>query len=191
MSRIQQTYNNLCNTNSDINQHLPVLLECAKQCKTIAEFGVRDAVSVYAFAAAKPEKLICVDINRSHGANIFLSMCSEENVPVQFDIADSRTYNLEPVDLLFIDTLHTYGQLKTELAIHANKVNKFIILHDTLSYGFVDETHVYSSVFQNEKTDPNERGLIPAIMNFLQSNLAWRHYCTYPYNNGLTILTRR
>jgi hypothetical protein len=38
MNIIDEKYNSLKNTSSDINEHLPVLLEYGKQVKTIAEF---------------------------------------------------------------------------------------------------------------------------------------------------------
>lgn len=191
MSKIQQKYEQHCRTNSDIFQHLPALLQYGMRCKTIAEFGVRNAVSCYAFALAKPSKLICVDIAKTPGAEEFIKDCKEENINVQFDVADSREYSLEPVDLLFIDTLHTYGQLEKELELHHDKVSKYIIFHDTISYGFTDETHVYQEVKQNDPTDISKKGLIPAIINFLQKNPQWYHFCTYNYNNGLTVIARR
>ena len=36
-----------------------------------------------------------------------------------------------PVDLLFIDTFHVYGQLKRELARFEGQVRRYIAMHDT------------------------------------------------------------
>ena len=44
-----------------------------------------------------------------------------------------------PVDLLFIDTLHTFGQLTAELEAFASNTNLYIILHDMESFGKEDE----------------------------------------------------
>ena len=44
-----------------------------------------------------------------------------------------------PVDLLFIDTLHTFGQLTAELEAFARNTNLYIILHDMESFGKHDE----------------------------------------------------
>ena len=66
-------YTELCNSSSDINEHLPTLTELSKECNTIVEFGVRNVVSTFAFAVAKPNKLICVDIVKSYNVDHFLS----------------------------------------------------------------------------------------------------------------------
>lgn len=190
MNSIDQKYHSLCGIHSDINQHLPVLLEYAKQVKTIAEFGVRYAVSAYAFAASRPKKLICLDINKTDSAVEFCDLCQRENINLQFDVADSTRYDLEQVDLLFIDTLHTYSQLKKELELHNFKVNRYIVLHDTVTYGFIDD--LLTQEFPNRfEVHPTKKGLVPAVMEFLQDHREWCHLRTYPNNNGLTVLARR
>ena len=58
MNTIEQLFKLKCNTPGDIYEHLPTLYKYAKECSKIAEFGVRTVCSSYAFAYAKPEKLI-------------------------------------------------------------------------------------------------------------------------------------
>jgi hypothetical protein len=191
MSVIQQIFKEYCSIpqgHSDISEHLPALYFFAKQCKTITELGVRQAISSYAFASARPEKYTCIDIKEYSGFTALIQRCKDEGINIIPQIADSRTVELEPTDLLFIDTLHTYAQLTIELNKHHSKVNKYIILHDTVTYSFTDDYIDYG-------TDPNlqsegHTGLIPAIFNFLDSNRDWKHLKTYPNNNGLTVLTR-
>jgi len=180
MSTIEQKYIEKCNTISDINEHLPALYEYAKKCETVAEFGVRDVCSSFAFAHAKPKKLICVDMQTNVFVREFTEMCKNENIEMRFDHANTLSYELEPVDLLFIDTLHTYSQLSEELKLHHSKVKKYLIFHDTISYGT-----------RNEHNTPDEKqGLVPAIKEFLQEHPEWKEICTYTNNNGLTILER-
>lgn len=164
-----------CNTISDINEHLPTLLEFGKKCKTITEFGVRNVVSTWAFALARPLKLVCIDILRSPNVDSFLKKCKEENINAEFILGDTLKINLEETDLLFIDTLHNYKQLKTELNIHYTKVKKYIILHDTISFGTKDEVGV-------------GKGLLAAIKEFLNEHSEWIELISYRNNNGLTIL---
>ena len=45
MNEIQEKYNSLCNSPSDINEHLPIMHKYAKECESIIECGVRDCVS--------------------------------------------------------------------------------------------------------------------------------------------------
>lgn len=177
---IDQKYQEKCNTHSDINEHLPVLFELASECKTVTEFGVRDVVSSYAFAKASPKKLTCIDIYRSKNIDTFLQECIKENIDAEFIQQSTLDIDIAEVDLLFIDTLHTYKQLAAELALHANKAQKYIVLHDTITFGHRDEI----------ETDESTKGLVPALAEFLQQNTNWKELKTYVNNNGLTVLYR-
>ena len=75
--KIEIKYREKCSTHSDINEHLSTLFELSQHCKTIAEFGVRDVVSSYAFAHSRPDKLICVDIYKSNNVDVFLEECKK------------------------------------------------------------------------------------------------------------------
>jgi len=167
---------------------LPVLYSYAKQCKRIAEMGVRYVTSSYAFAHARPQKLLCLDIDKNIHVESFIDLCKQENIDAEFVHASSLEYELtEDYDLLFIDTLHTYNQLSQELEKHHTKIKKYIIFHDTIFWGNKNENPVDSS-------DTGERGdnvgLVPAIRNFLKTHREWKEVCTYTNNNGLTIIER-
>ena len=68
MNQIVNNYHSKCNEISDINEHLPTLMELSKECETICEFGVRSIVSTWSFLTGLLEnnsnikKLISVDI---------------------------------------------------------------------------------------------------------------------------------
>jgi len=135
-------YNQLCNTPSDINEHLPTLRDLAKECEHITEMGVRYCVSTFAFIEGNPKRLVCIDLyHPSHyvpqeGDKYFtkaVELCSEKGIDLEFIQGDSRTLDIEETDLLFIDTDHTYEQLSIELKRHADKAKKYIVLHDTTS----------------------------------------------------------
>ena len=71
-------------------------------------------------------------------------------------------------------------------------VNKWIILHDTITFGYTDE-----EFYQNGKISENissikkeKTGLKPAIEDFLKNNACWTVEKEYTNNNGLTILKR-
>jgi hypothetical protein len=182
MKQIEQNYTELKNTQSDINEHLPTLYKYAQECETIAEFGVRNVVSSYSFALANPKKLICVDTVDNENITNFLNLCKQENINAEFHCADTLTFELqEDVDLLFIDTLHSFKQLSAELERHNTKVKKYIILHDTISFGNKNE--------DDQKCGDN-CGLVPAFRNFLNQNNNWQEEFTFSNNNGLTILKR-
>lgn len=174
---LQQTYSCLCNTPSDIYEHLPTLYNYSKKCKTIVEFGVRWGFSTWAFLAALPKHMISYDIEQH--PDLLLTKLKEESIlndiDYSFIIGNTLELTIQDTDLLFIDTLHTYTQLKCELFRYVNNVNKYIILHDTVSFG-----------------DKGEDGLTPglntAINEFLKEYKFWKIENFFSNNNGLTVL---
>jgi hypothetical protein len=180
MNNLEYFYNLKRTTPSDINEHLPTLYDYAKRCNTIAEFGVRDVCSSYALALASPQKLICVDIKSNDNITNFINLCKKENINAVFHQANTLEYELEEVDMLFIDTLHSFNQLSLELTLHASKVKKYLIFHDTISFGYMDE---------DTRKSGESCGLVPALKIFLRDNPNWKETETYTNNNGLTILT--
>ena len=164
------------NTPSDINQHIPLIYSLAKECDSVTEFGVREGSSTRAFLYAGT-KLRSYDLYKSDYVNKLFDIAKESGVDCEYIKADTRNLSIEPTDFLFIDTLHTYDQLKTELAIHASKVKKYIAFHDTQTFGTIGEVD-------------GERGLIPAILEFISDYPEWKiHYHTAE-NNGFTVLSK-
>lgn len=186
-------YQNLCNIPSDINEHLPVLKKYAEECFHVTEMGVRYACSTWAFIEAKPKKLVCYDIDYKPfepSEKIIKKMCGNYGIEFEFILADCLKIDIEKTDLLFIDTLHTYNQLISELNKHSKNVNKYIILHDTTLFGYNDE-HIYghaSDLVKNTQTEKS--GLIIAIDDFISQNTDWIIHETFINNNGLTILKK-
>lgn len=183
---IEEKYREKCATPSDINQHLPTLRRYAERCRHVTEMGVRTIVSTWAFLAAKPiDGVVSIDYIHpaDHGGNI-----NEVYDAIRQDIfmqviwifikADTRTMEIEPTDLLFIDTWHVYEQLKIELERHAGQVRKYIILHDTTTFAETGET-------------AGHRGLKPALDEFLAGTKDWFVLEEFANCNGLMILERR
>lgn len=158
----------------DIAEHMSTLRMYAERCKSVTEFGTRYIVSTWAFVVAKPERLTCVDIYTPDyygGESSFINLKEVCKGTTDFYFIKGSTLDIEieDTDLLFIDTLHTYLQLSMELERHANKVNKWIIIHDTESC-------------KNE--------MLPAIEDFLHVNKDWYIKEQFINNNGLTILEK-
>lgn len=184
---IEEKYQHFCKTPSDINEHLPTLYKYALECNHITEMGVRDVVSTWAFLMAKPKKLKCYDIHKSQ--NIDEAIIASDGV-MEFTESDVLTIEIEPTELLFIDTLHTYTQLKKELALHAKNVSKYIILHDTVTYGQVPEPASWQTLEIMKNYVQNDRGIKPAISDFLEWNLEWAYHEHFDNNNGLLIIKK-
>jgi hypothetical protein len=180
MNQLQQTYEELCTRPSDINEHLPTLKKYANECEHITEMGVRWVVSTYALLMGKPKKLISYDINPINSEPI--QEMVKDVTDFKFSVANTLDLEIEETDLLFIDTLHNYNQLRGELELHGNKAKKYIIFHDTTAFEWIGESY-------EGKVD--EIGLWPAIEWFLENNTNWELYERFTNNNGLTILKRK
>ncbi len=179
----------------DINEHLPKLREYASNCEHITEMGTRFAVSTVAFIIGKPKNFISIDLNYhffkpfESEINIFAKEC---DVDFKFIEADVLDIEIEETDLLFIDTLHTYNQLSKELRKHEKNVRKWIILHDTITFGERDEDFYKNGKISNEVSNQmvRKRGLYNALLDFLEENKNWVIKEHLVNNNGLTIIER-
>lgn len=177
-------YETSCNTVSDINQHLPILYETAKECDHVTEMGVRHGSSTRAFLYADPKKYIAYDLNIDPEVNKLFEYCSELGKDFHYIQADVLKIEIEETDMLFIDTYHCYEQLSQELKLHSNKVRKYIAFHDTHTYARRGENLDFMD-FSGTK------GIMYAIEEFLEENKNWKIVHDVDYNNGLMIIERQ
>jgi hypothetical protein len=203
MNHVIGKLNQLVNTPSDINEHLPTLYKYALQCESIAELGVRGCVSSWALLTGllhnnKPIKQLLlndispcqvdelVTVGRSLGVSVDYQWCNDLEVNV-----DNSSF-----DMVFIDTWHVYGQLKRELAKYGRVTRKYIAMHDTTLDEVDGETirSNWNPEQQSHETgipvDEILKGLRPAVDEFLRDNPQWVLEERFTNNNGLTILKR-
>lgn len=132
-----------------IGHYLPILYDYAKMCDHVTEFGINQCISTWAFLKARPKKLVSVDkdlhknpikpcredLHWTWTENKWLlsaiEIAKRDNINFEVIEANTLTCDIEPTDLLFIDTTHTYDHLYAELERHKNKVSRYIIFHDT------------------------------------------------------------
>lgn len=179
---LSEHYEKLCATPSDINEHLPLLKALAERCEHVTEFGVRSAKSTAALLMAKPKTLISWDIDPLAIVSQTIAdlwFASRGVTDFQPRVGDSTKVEIEETDLLFIDSLHTGKQLQTELRKHGMKARKFIVLHDTETFGEIGE-------------DGKGPGLVPVIRRWRCTEVfpAWRPVLRLVNNNGLSVLQR-
>jgi glycosyltransferase involved in cell wall biosynthesis/tetratricopeptide (TPR) repeat protein/predicted O-methyltransferase YrrM len=168
-------YQAVCTKPSNITEHLPALYALAEECQHITEFGTRTAESTTAFLYAQPKKLICYDL-RQYAEFTPLEILAGRT-RLTFHLANVLRVSIEETDLLFVNSWHTYEQLKEELRLHGTKARKYIVIHDTTTMGANGEFE-------------GRRGLEPAIEEFLAEG----HFVIkgrYEQNSGLTILVRQ
>lgn len=185
---IQEKYDMMCRTQSDINEHLPILKEYADRCNHITEMGVRWMVSTWAFLNSKAKEIVSYDIQKFAQVNECQRLCSLLGRNWTFIEQDVLKADIEETDFLFIDTYHTAEQLKQELALHSSKVRKYIGFHDTTTFWERGEDS-YPAV--SELQTHSEQGLKYAIEPFLADNSEWEVVYRTEKNNGLMIIGRK
>ena len=192
--QIEIEFENKKNIKSDINEHLDTLAKYASECGHITEMGVRSVVSTWAFLISKPKRLVSIDINPAPIEKA-LELAKSIGVDMDFIIGDTvdPNFEIEETDLLFIDTWHVYRQLKKELKQHSHKARKYIIFHDTTTFGYVDEgenpiSHTFS---EHAGSQTEKQGLFTAIEEFLRDNDEWYIKEKFANNNGITVLCRK
>ena len=202
MEYIENKYRKLCETPSDINEHLPTLYKYSIDCESIIELGVRGCVSSWAFVNGllknnkSTKKILLNDIEE---CNIEELLAHSKNTNVSIDYQWKNDLELDitqNVDLVFIDTWHIYGQLIRELNKFSKITNKYIIMHDTTVDGIYGETLRVGWDANKQSAEsgfPVEEitcGLQRAIDEFLENNRDWILIDCYTNNNGLTVLKR-
>ena len=209
MEIISNKYNDLCQTSSDINEHLPTLYEYAKKCNSIFEMGIRGCVSSYALVYGllnnnqEGKKNILLNDIVECDINDLLSSCNGLDININYIWKNNLELDItENYDLVFIDTWHVYAQLKRELDKFSKNTNKYIIMHDTTIDGEFGESARYGYGYQQEQRIqqyiidtgfPREEicsGLMKAIFEFLSQNNNWKIKEIFTNNNGLTILEK-
>lgn len=206
MQKLENIVNVMYHTPGDINEHIPTLLKYGSECEHITEMGVRWITSTWAFLGSLPQRLISIDMRNpstwnkgGKGENLAIinrgyntieevyDVAGDVGVDYKFIEANVLDIDIEETDLLFLDTWHSYKQLKAELNKFHPKVRKYIILHDTKTYQFTDETN-YEELGKEWKAEGI--GLQKAIDEFLENNHQWAIKEVFENNNGLTILER-
>ena len=204
MEKIESKYENLSKTPSDINEHLPTLFNYAKRCDSVFETGVRGCVSSWAFLYGLlnnqnnvKKTYLLNDINECDIKDL-LDSSKGFNIDITYEWKNNLELNLNTnYDLTFIDTWHIYGQLKRELEKFSKITNKYIIMHDTTVDEIYGETiragwnAEEQSKMSGFPVDEINKGLGPAIDEFLTSHKDWYILERYSNNNGLTILAKR
>lgn len=175
---VNSNYKWRCEQPSDIDKLLPILRELATECEHVTEMGVRTVVATYAFLDAKPKKWVGYDIEYSPNTLMAEKLAKDEGIEATFIKQNVLETTIEPTDLLFLDTLHTYEQLKGELERHADKARKYIAIHDTETFGTNGELQ-------------GTRGIKPAIEEFLATHKEWYLKEKWVRCNGLTVLARK
>jgi len=168
-------FQELKNTGSDINEHLQTIFEYSKNCRIGLELGCGYGRSSFAFLMAL-QKLYSVDINHLQTAYELLNPYFGEKF-VRIEGSSLEFTDYEDVDVMLVDSWHTYGHVKKELEIHAQNIKKYIMFHDTVSFGTLGEDGI--------------KGVNDAINEFLAEHPEWVKVYEAFNNNGFLIIEKQ
>lgn len=190
-SALQALYERHCQTPGSTNPLLPRLRALASECDTVVELGTKHGRSATAFLMAGCE-VWSYDIVESKHARALQKITGKR---WHYTIADTRRIEIPECDLIFFDSLHTYGQLDAELRLHASKSRRFLVFHDTITFGVVGargEDGVHSWTFPQpvQEVPPEHRGIRLAIDEMMVREPCWRIREHVPTSHGLLILER-
>ena len=174
MDFVKDKYETFCNIESNINKHLPILHSLAKECSHITEFGVGFGLSSSAFLLSSAA-VRSYDVVFYEEADQLFKYAKQDGRDCEYIVKDDLTVDIDETDLLFIDSYHSYDQLQKELSKHISKVKKYIVFHDTYSFGLTGQSK-------------GERGLLQAIIECVIEYPGWKFKYHTTDNNGLTIL---
>lgn len=131
---LEQVYEEVCERPSDINEHLPTLVDLCEKlaADNVIELGVRSGVSTIAWlvgVSRSEGKLWSVDIDKPPAIQHPLWTFTRGNDLDPFVVKQLP----DNADIVFVDTLHTYDQTIKEIETYAPKVRSggCMVFHDS------------------------------------------------------------
>ena len=178
MRSLEELFTEACNKVSDCFKHCPTIHELASKCSHVTELGLNSEPIAISLLAPQPAKYVAYGDKQENINKIEnLLMPVKGRTDFQVRSGDSLKIQIEPTDLLVIDTFHSSPRLKQELNIHSGNVKRYIILPSTYA-------------FATRGQDGSYPGLADVILEFLQANPSWEMIHQVKYNNGMTVLER-
>jgi len=176
---------------SAISPFLPRLRELAAGCNHVVEFGVKGGASSSALLLGA-ERVTSYDIATTPDALALQAIVGER---WDYRIEDSRTARVPECDMLFVDSLHTFAQVRAEL-VHADQVTRRLVFHDVTTFGEVGaqgETGRQSWIYvAGRGSCPDAHlGIRPAIDELMIRDPSWRIVERHTDSHGLLVLERR
>lgn len=171
--------------------HMERLRALANGLDLAVEFGVKRASSSVALLLGA-KRVISYDIKDTPYAQHLKSIAGDR---WDYRLQDSRKATIPDCDLLMVDSLHTYAQVKAELEAHAGKARRFLVFHDVLTFGVIGangETGAHSWQQRPCQSVPLEHlGIRPAIDALMIRDPSWCIVASYTDSHGLLVLERR
>jgi hypothetical protein len=171
----EKEYQDACERDTDIHEHLPTISVLTSECNHVTELGVGWAQSTRAFLRHNVE-LHSYEFMPQPGIREFFEEAKNAGRNVTLHVDDTRKVEIAETDLMLVDSLHIYEQVQKELELHAGKVRKYLLFHDTTLFA--------------DRGEFGGKGIWPAVQEFIDSHPEWQLVERRHNNNGLTILKR-
>ncbi len=154
----------------DSPQRFDTYQRYASQVNSIVEFGVYTGLSTCAWLMGQPKRLRSYDITDENLSVLgeLMHNADSNQIDFEFAIANSLKIEIEPCDLLFIDTVHKYDHCLAELDRHGRQAQRYIVLHDPSDWP----------------------GVFEAAIKYLHHNRQWHIVEHCNRNSGLLVLER-
>jgi hypothetical protein len=197
---LKHQYQHYCRVSSDINEHLPVLHDLAKQCSSVIEIGLRSMNSTWGIlqglseSTATSHSYLGIDLVSPPKKNLALgeTLARANGIEFAFWQANDMEVEIPVADMLFIDSLHTYCHLTYELEMFSPKIQKFIAMHDTSEpWGNLEDGEYKGDYTEYpSEFDRTKQGLWPAVEDFLARHPEWTLQERRLNCHGFTVLKR-
>lgn len=195
---LKREYIHACATRSPIYLHVPLLRELAKECASVIEIGLYEMTSSWGLLKglsenpAPTKSYIGIDPRRPGPLELAGKIAKAHEIQFQFWQENDMNVEIEPAELLFIDSLHTYCHLSYELEKFSPKITKYIAMHDTSApWGERDDADYRGNFSEYPFWIPrNKQGTWSAVEDFLARHPEWDLHLRRLNCHGFTILKR-
>lgn len=194
---IEEYYNKVSTTYSDIYEHVPVHKRLAEECDSVVELGASSMISTWGFLMGLKPRGKYVGVNNSIPSeetyNTAKRLAEEKCISFNFITRDELKIKSEEIgecDMLFIDSIHTYCHVTYELETFGHLAKKYITGHDTsYPWDINDENDNDRSEYPSWY-DRSKRGVLTAFQDFLTRHPEWSLKERKTNNHGFIILER-
>ena len=186
---------------SDICESIPIFIGLGLGAQSIAEFGqgppqygLNSTMGLfYGLARSEKEdkKFYCYDLTYNPGLDNVGDTAVDLDIEYEYFKEDTGEVIIPPVDVLFIDSEHTYQHMMRELANNKDLVSTYVALHDTSGKYSTWEDWPFDHERRGELAKyPEKYGMWPAVQDFVLENPEWEIAYRHTVGNGLTVLKR-
>lgn len=191
MQTIESIYERHCAAKTAISAHLPRLRSLAQGLDVAVEFGVKRGASSSALLLGAA-LVVSYDIAETAEARELERVAGPR---WHYLLEDSRRAGVPAADLLFIDSQHDFAQCRAELQAHADNVGRYLVFHDTItfgSFGARGESGDHAWQYKRGESCPADAlGIRPAIDELMIRDPSWHIAAHYTDSHGLLVLERR